>query len=145
MKRGKHNTTKIPNPRNIFTSYMCDYVFDGGKFNFVLATHPHVLPLSIALMPCTCEKNLTNLIKQYFSSITFLLLWLFGGEKVAKNRHIVCQRTSEWEKCLKKSEQQKILWQRKRLERIAVGKELYFFTIIADILFGYCDVFAGGA
>jgi hypothetical protein len=25
------------------------------------------------------------------------------------------------------------------------GKKLYFFTIIADILFGYCDVFVGGS
>jgi hypothetical protein len=60
--------------------------------------------------------------------------------EIAKNRHIVCQRTNEREKCLKKIRLAENIMTAKK---IAVGKKLYFFTIIADILFGYCDVFVG--
>lgn len=31
----------------------------------------------------------------------------------------------------------------KKIGKNCSGKKLYFFTIIADILFGYCDVFVG--
>ena len=88
------------------------------------------------------QKKSNQFDKTIFQFYHISVVVTFGWEE-AKNRHIVCQRADEREKCLKKSEKEKILWQRKRLESIAVGKKLYFFTIIADILFGYGDVFVG--
>ena len=57
--------------------------------------------------------------------------------KTTKTRHIVCQRTTEKPE---KIQQAKNIMTAKDWKELQWEALCMFFTIIADILFGYCDV-----
>lgn len=95
---------------------------------------------------CLHKKNPTNLIKQYFSVLSFLLLWLWGWScgKISKIRHIVCQRGEKnaWnQQKIKAPAMVKILWQRKRLgEQLAMGENYFFYYYCWHFIWLLCVI-----
>lgn len=119
---------------------MCDYV--NATKSLALCAFPPLLPPFDA-----CIKNLTNLIKQYFTSIISVVVTFRGGGlraslklwKITKTRHIAkAPERDAWNVLgggrRGKTSKQKILWQRKRfgekLQRQRAEPTNYIFLLL---------------
>lgn len=87
------------------------------------------------------EKKSNQFDKTIFQFYLTFLLWLSGWEgEIAKNRHIVYRKARKIPEKIRAAEN---IMTAQKIGKNCSGRKLYFFTIIADILFGYCDVFVG--